>query len=191
MTPPLPAGRWPTIFADPPWRFQTWDGKRAVPSRAAGGDPYRPMRSRDLRRLDVAALAAPDAVLLLWAPDAMFEQALQLGQAWGFRYKTVAFVWLKADPRQAPLQPRISLGYWTRKETELCLLLTRGAPSRISRSVRQVIVELPREHSRKPETAYRRTEQLVAGPYLELFARQRRPGWESWGDQVDHFEAAA
>lgn len=87
--------------------------------------------------------------------------------------------------------PRMSMGYWTRKQTEQCWLFTRGKPKRLSKGVRQVIRDPRREHSRKPDEQYARIEALVGGPYLELFARQQRPGWTSWGNQVEKFEVAA
>lgn len=81
----------------------------------------------------------------------------------------------------------MGLGYWTRANTEPCLLATRGKPKRIAADIRQGILEPIREHSRKPDCVHERIERLVAGPYLELFARQRRPGWTSWGNETDKF----
>ena len=80
------------------------------------------------------------------------------------------------------------MGYWTRANTEHCLLATRGKPRRLHADVRQAIIDLPREHSRKPDCVYGRIERLVPGPYLELFARQSRVGWDSWGDQTGKFD---
>src|SRR4029077_4776914 len=79
------------------------------------------------------------------------------------------------------------LGYWTRSNSEGCLLATRGKPKRQNADVRQAIIAPRREHSRKPDGIHERIERLVAGPYLELFARQRRPGWDAWGNEVDKF----
>jgi N6-adenosine-specific RNA methylase IME4 len=79
------------------------------------------------------------------------------------------------------------MGYWTRANTEPCLLATRGRPKRLNADVRQAIIEPRREHSRKPDGIHKRIERLVAGPYLELFARQQRPGWDVWGNEVDKF----
>lgn len=97
-------------------------------------------------------------------------------------YKTVAFTWAKSLRKSAGWH--IGLGYWTRANSEQCLLFTRGKPQKRSSSVRQLIVSPIREHSRKPDEQYQRIEELVYGPYLELFARQRREGWVSWGDQL-------
>jgi N6-adenosine-specific RNA methylase IME4 len=82
-------------------------------------------------------------------------------------------------------------GYWTRANSEVCLLATRGQPKRVDSGVRQAIVEKRRQHSRKPDCVHRRIEQLVSGPYLELFARAPRSGWDVWGNQTNKFAEAA
>lgn len=83
------------------------------------------------------------------------------------------------------------MGYWTRANTEPCLLATRGRPKRLNADVRQGIIAPRREHSRKPDDIHARIERLVPGPYLELFARTQRPGWTVWGNQTDKFTEAA
>jgi N6-adenosine-specific RNA methylase IME4 len=166
------------ILADPPWHFVTYTGA-GTPHRTKK-DHYQVVPTVELAKLPVAEWALPDCALFMWAVDSHLKQAIELGEAWGFTYKTVAFVWSKA--------PRIGMGYWTRKQTEQCLLFTKGKPRRLSASVRQLIEERPREHSRKPEEVYPRIEALVGGPYLELFARRSdRPGWDAWGDQTTLF----
>jgi N6-adenosine-specific RNA methylase IME4 len=115
---------------------------------------------------------------------------------WGFTHKSCAFVWTKADARQVEMfheeiEPDMLMGYWTRANTEYCLLGTRGKPKRKAADVRQAIIEPRREHSRKPDCVPARIERLVEGPYLELFARTQRPGWTVWGNQTDKFAAEA
>lgn len=189
--------RYGCILADPPWGFLTYGKKRTTPHRGAE-DHYGTMAHGDLLALPVAEMAAPDCALFMWIVDSHFDEALALGAAWGFSFKTVAFIWLKetANGRQLDIfkgesDPRISMGYWTRKQAELCLLFTRGKPKRLSKGVRQVIRDPRREHSRKPDEQYARIEALVGGPYLEMFARQQWSGWSAWGNQTDKFEAAA
>ena len=152
----------------------------------------------------------PDAVLFLWFTWPLLEGALDVITKWGFAYKTCAFAWVKADVSTIDLFPDpkvadMTLGYWTRANSEVCLLATRGKPKRLSASVRQGIIEPRREHSRKPECVYSRIERLVAGPRLELFAppaaaglgrrRQRRPSlWRRpnrKGGRVDGLVACA
>jgi N6-adenosine-specific RNA methylase IME4 len=121
----------------------------------------------------------------------MLQHALAVIRAWGFEYKTCAFAWTKATPdtiRGGFFGLEMGTGYWTRANTEVCLLATRGRPKRLHRDVRQVIIEPRREHSRKPDGVYQRIERLVPGPYLELFARSSpRTGWTFWGDEVGKF----
>jgi N6-adenosine-specific RNA methylase IME4 len=181
----LPAGPFGVILADPPWAFKSWSGKHVTPHRTAN-DHYVTRPRSALSQLPVCQSAARDCVLFMWTVDSHIDEAIELGKAWGFKFKTRAFTWRKLTKDGS--RARISMGYWTRKQSEICLLFTRGTPKRLSKGVREIIDAPIREHSRKPDEQYARIEALVAGPYLELFARQTRPGWESWGDQVGKFE---
>lgn len=150
----------------------------------------------EIAALPIAELAAVDCVLFMWATWPVLPDALRLIEAWGFAYKTCGFDWMKADDRQrdmfsdsVPVQ--VGMGYWTRANSEPCLLATRGKPKRQNADVRMGIIEPRREHSRKPDCVPSRIERLVEGPYLELFARTQRPGWTVWGNQTDKFEVAA
>lgn len=186
----LPQHHFGAIYADPPWGFKTWSGpEKKVASRGTVA-PYKTMEMADIAALPVADLAADNCALFMWVVWPTIDQAFDVIRRWGFEYKTCAFAWMKADPyRLWALEEdvRMGLGYWTRANSEVCLLATRGKPKRASRTVRQGIIELIREHSRKPDCVYGRIEELVAGPYLELFARQMRPGWSCWGNQTDKF----
>ena len=198
----LPKGHFKTIYADPPWRFKTWNNATAVQARGSKSTytsasvHYETMPLEEICALPVAELAAPDCVLFMWACWPLLPEALKLIDAWGFTYKTCGFDWVKAHAKQIDLfrddvDGQMGMGYWTRANTEPCLLATRGKPKRVSAAVRQAIIEPRREHSRKPLRAVDRIERLVAGPYLELFARQQRPGWTVWGNQTDKFSEAA
>ena len=199
----LPKGHFGAILADPPWAFQTWWSGRSnklpspkkkfsYPSRAT--DPtYEVMREDELNALPVGDLAADDCVLFLWTCWPVLEWSLRTIKAWGFEYKTCGFCWVKAHAKQLEmfqddLEPHMTLGYWTRSNSEVCLLATRGKPKRLIANVKQAIIEPRREHSRKPDEIHSRIERLVAGPYLELFARQSRPGWTCWGNEVGKFD---
>ena len=105
-------------------------------------------------------------------------------KAWGFRYKTVAFVWLKLN--QGGQGWFFGLGFWTRGNAEICLLATKGKPKRISNRVHQLIISPLRKHSQKPDEAREKIIQLVGDlPRIELFARQKIEGWDVWGNEVD------
>lgn len=176
----LPPGPFACILADPPWAFRTYGGGNQTPHRGAH-DHYLTTTTEDLAKIPVADVAADDAALFMWVVDSHFEEALELGKAWGFEFKTCAFVWVKSKPGG---WPHIGMGYWTRKQTEQVWLFTRGKPKRIGKGVEQVI-HCPRgAHSAKPDQQYGLIERLVGGPRLELFARSAQPGWEAWGDEV-------
>lgn len=185
----LCTGFYGALLIDPPWGFLTYSGNRVTAHRAAT-DWYDTMTIRELESLPVSSLAAPDCAVFLWVVDSHLDVAIDLGKAWGFKYKTRAFEWIKTkkdiEIREdgagyGEVDFRISMGYWTRKQSESCLLFTRGKPSRLDKGVRQLIPAPIREHSRKPDEVYRRIERLVVGPYCELFATQRWEGWDGWG----------
>lgn len=204
----LPRGPFGCILADPPWRFATFGPKgrdrcpdgpvtRNQQRQNSPEKHYQTMPLDDIKALPVGGVAAKHCLLLMWAVDPMIPEAIEVGKAWGFTYKTVGFYWAKMrregsrrdllheDPEHK-LFP-MGTGYWTRANPEPCLLFTRGAPKRVSTAVRKLIVAPRREHSRKPDEQYERIERLVDGPYLELFARHTRPGWSTWGNQTAKF----
>jgi N6-adenosine-specific RNA methylase IME4 len=180
-----PRGHYRTILADYPAQFKTWSAKGT--GRSAE-QHYALMPADDVRRLPVAELATKDCALFFWFVKSNLPEALAIVSAWGFAYKTLAFTWVKHNPVTGRFP--ISMGMWTRTGSEQCILATRGAPKRLSKGVREVVLAPRREHSRKPEEIYPAVESLVAGPYLELFARQSRAGWDCWGNQTDHFAAS-
>lgn len=187
----LKPGHYGAILADPPWPFATWSHKGQGRS---GEAHYRTMSHADMEAMPVAELTAADCVLFMWIVQTQIPHALRLVEAWGFQLKSVAFAWMKGDG--LPLFPedittQIGMGKWTRAEFEQCLLATRGSPKRLDAGVRQCIIEKRREHSRKPDGIHTRIERLVAGPYCELFARQKRPGWDVWGNETEKFVEAA
>jgi N6-adenosine-specific RNA methylase IME4 len=142
-----------------------------------------------LAALPVADLAANNCALFLWVPDPMLPRAIELIKAWAFEYKTVAFHWVKLNSKAKHQADYFTgMGYWTRANPELCLLATRGKPARLAKDVRRLVVDRRREHSRKPDCVRQQIERLVAGPYLELFARESKPGWECWGDEAGLFD---
>ncbi len=197
------AGKYAMIAADPPWHFRARSVKNrsAWKSRRDAEHHYPVMGADDIAALPVAAIAAPDAHLFLWTTGPNIQQAFDVIKAWGFRFSGMGFVWIKlkrsVDTRQlrmvttAESDLHVGLGFTTRKNAEFCLLARRGNAKRISKSVREVILAPVREHSRKPDEFYHRARQYAAGPYLELFARQRRPGWDAWGFEIDKFPEAA
>lgn len=204
--PPLPEEQYQVILADPPWQYQNWTDKK----NGAAISWYETLTVEEICELPVQTLASANCSLLLWGTFPKLKEALQVMEAWGFEYKTVAFDWTKTyrEPMVLPryefpeeLVPRFGgmksaivipcngkeycgLGFYTRGGNEICLLGTRGSPKRKSANVRGQIFARRRKHSQKPDVQYLRIEELFEGPYLELFARETHSGWDAWGTEV-------
>ena len=169
------------IYADPPWRY-TQKGLQGAAEKH-----YPTMGIDEICALPVADLAAPDSVLFLWATFPQLPEALRLIKAWGFQYKSVAFVWLKKNRKSESWF--YGLGFWTRGNAEVCLLgITPDfkAKEQIkSHAVHQIVEEPIQAHSVKPDEVRKRIVTLMGDvPRIELFARQRATGWDAWGDEL-------
>jgi N6-adenosine-specific RNA methylase IME4 len=185
-----PHRRYGVIYADPPWNFRNFSEKGTGRNAVAH---YSCMDFNEIAALRPQRWAAKDCVLFLWATDPLLPKALELIEAWGFTYKTVGFYWAKTNKRADPEALSVSdfftgLGYWSRANVEQCLLATRGSPPRMAKDVKRLVIAPRREHSRKPNEVYDRIERLARGPYLELFARQSRRGWDRLGNQASLFD---
>ena len=144
---------------------------------------YPTMELEDIRALPVGTLAADDCVLFLWTTIPLLHDCFSVMRAWGFSYKTVAFVWIKQNRKSDSLF--WGMGHWTRANAEFCMLATKGRPKRRSAGVHQVILSHIEEHSKKPDEARRRIVELMGDlPRIELFARQKADGWDVWGNEV-------
>lgn len=173
----FPDKKYRVILADPPWRFETYSerGKGRSPERH-----YECMSLDDIAKLAVGGLADEDCALFLWATWPMLRHALSVIDAWGFTYKTMGFLWAKTNRRSRGFHT--GLGYWTRANTEPCLLATRGHPKRVDSSVPQLVVAPVMQHSRKPPVVRNRIARLLGeSARIELFAREAIPGWDRWG----------
>lgn len=144
---------------------------------------YGTMPTEAIMDLPMGNLAAKDCALFLWVTMPKLFEAQRVIKAWGFEFRTVAFVWVKRNPKANTLF--WGLGSWTRANAELCLLATRGNPKRLARNIHQVIISPVEEHSKKPNETRRRIVALMGDvPRVELFARQYTPGWDVWGNEV-------
>ena len=174
--------KYQAIYADPPWDYQQ--------CRLSGSAKkhYPTMRIEELCALPVAEIADRDCALFLWATFPQLPEALRLIQAWGFMYKTVAFVWLKQN-RKA-LTWFYGLGFWTRSNAEICLLATKGHPKRKSAGIHQLVICPVERHSKKPDEVREKIVALMGDvPRIELFARQQTLGWDVWGNEVENSTA--
>jgi N6-adenosine-specific RNA methylase IME4 len=196
----LSRGVYRAIVADPPWHFKSytalqtenWDSRRDVEKH------YATMSMDDIAALPVRELAHGDGChLFLWATGPCLRDAFTVMDAWGFKYSSMAFTWVKMKRsfqigqlrliETAESDLHVGLGLTTRKNAEFVLLGRRGNCKRVAKDVREIIMAPVREHSRKPDEMYDRVGRYCDGPYLELFARQSRPGWDAWGNEVRKF----
>ncbi len=180
--PDLPAvpGGWPTVLADPPWRFTNRTGKVAPEHRRL--DRYDTMTHAEICALPVADVVAERSHLYLWVPNALLPEGLEVLRAWGYRYVS-NLVWAKRRKDGGP--DGRGVGFYYRNTTELVLFGVRGRMRTLApaRSQVNIIETRKREHSRKPDELYEIIETCSPGPWLELFARYPRQGWAVWGDE--------
>lgn len=173
-------GKYATILADPPWQFQNKTGKVAPEHKRLLR--YPTMELKEIMELPVSRLSAAKAHLYLWVPNALLQEGLKVMESWGFTYKC-NLVWYKVRKDNGP--DGRGVGFYFRNVTELVLFGTRGSMRTLHPGRRQVnlIATRKREHSRKPDEIYDVIEACSPGPYLELFARFRRLGWDQWGNE--------
>ena len=169
------------IYADPPWHYSVYSKKGA--GRSAESH-YPTMTIEEIQALPVSELADKDCALFMWITFPLLKESLSVLSAWGFKFKTIAFVWIKQNRKSDSLF--WGMGYWTRANAEFCVLATKGKPKRMAKNVHQVIVSHIEEHSKKPDEARRRIVRLMGDlPRIELFARQKSAGWDVWGNEVE------
>ncbi len=173
-------GPFPTILADPPWQFDNRTGKVAPEHRRLLR--YPTMDLQQIGELPVTELAADNAHLYLWVPNALLPEGLAVMDAWGFRYKT-NLVWYKVRKDGGP--DGRGVGFYFRNVTELLLFGVRGSMRTLppGRTRVNLFPTRKREHSRKPDEVFEIVESCSPGPYLELFARFAREGWHQWGNE--------
>ena len=169
------------LYVDPPWKHS--DANSNGSRGAAHKYPVMSMGELFALRPLIDSLAAPDCLLAMWWVSSMPKEALDLAWVWGFDlWNMNGLVWHKQTKTGKEF---FGLGRSTRPSAESCLFARRGRPKRIGMGVRQAIHAPVREHSRKPDEARDRLVTLMGDvPRIELFARQRAPGWDAWGNQV-------
>ena len=171
-----------TIYADPPWQFQNRTGKVAPEHKRL--KRYETMSLDEIKRLPVSEAAGEKSHLYLWVPNALLPEGLEIMKAWGFEYKT-NIIWEKVRTDGQP--DGRGVGFYFRNVTEILLFGIHGKNNRTlqaGRSQVNLIRSIKREHSRKPDEIIPIIEACSSGPYLELFARGDRPGWDMWGNQA-------
>ena len=180
------------IYADPAWSY---DDKSL--NRGGAERHYRTMDIEDIKALPIKDIADENCVLFMWATFPKMQEGLDTIKAWGFEFKTCAFVWVKTNKRTNPDQMSFlptesfdsfwGMGRWTRSNTEICLLAVKGKPQRVNADVHQIIYAPIDKHSKKPKETREKILRLVGDlPRVELFARQSAEGWDSWGNELEN-----
>ena len=168
------------IYADPPWKYNTWrDGMGTAEKH------YPTMKVESIVGMQkiIKNISEKDCILFLWVTFPCLLEGLKVMKEWGFKYKTCGFNWIKRNKVSDTWF--FGMGHWTRANSELCLIGTKGTIKRKSNKVSQIIDTHIEEHSKKPNIVRERIVELVGDlPRIELFARQTSEGWDSWGNEV-------
>ena len=172
--------KYSVIYADPPWSY---NDKMKGHSFSLDHE-YETQDLAWICKLPISLISNKDSVLFLWAVSPLLPEAFKVIETWGFKYKTVAFCWVKET---ALFGKQIkNLGRWTMGGMELCLLATKGHPKRVKNNVYQIVTDIRQEHSKKPHSIRKNIVALMGDvPRIELFARQKMEGWDVWGNEVE------
>ena len=171
------------IYADPPWSYKD---KRDKHPRMCGGatSHYNTMSLERIKSLPIKDLAEKNCMLFLWVTFPNLQEGLDVIKAWGFKYKTLGFSWIKTNKNNG--KPFFGIGYYTKSNCEVCLIGVKGKPIKVSNSVSSVVISPRQEHSKKPDEIRDKIVELCGDvPRIELFARQKTEGWDVWGNEVE------
>ena len=176
----LPNKKYKVIYADPPWTYN--DMKNRDPKM--GGITYPTMTLQEIKDMPINELADKDCALFMWATMPLLPEALAVIEAWGFKYTTCAFTWVKLNPKGVGIYS--GMGHWTNGNAEICLFAKKGSPKREAKNVKQIVMAPRGRHSAKPIEVRDRIVSLIGDvPRVELFAREAADGWDSWGNQLE------
>lgn len=171
------------IYADPPWQYNARNNKNTKFGGGAMGH-YSTMTTEDICRLPVEDISADNCALFLWTTFPRLQEGLLVMSEWGFQYKTVGFNWVKTNKKNN--NPFFGIGYYTKSNSEVCLLGIKGRMKPISNNVSSIIISPREEHSKKPAIIRDKIVELFGDlPAVELFAREKTPGWDVWGNEVE------
>lgn len=176
MMTPFPSKKYKIIYSDPAWTYSD----KALAGNRGASCKYDTMTLDEIKSLPVSIISDDDCILFLWATYPLIQEALDVMKAWGFTYKTVAFTWIKINYNGTNF---IGMGNWTRSNAEIVLLGVKGKPKRINAGIKQIIQYPIQEHSKKPDIVRQNIIKLCGDlPRIELFARNKAFGWDSWGN---------
>ena len=175
----LPKKRYHILYADPPWMYQRNQYQGRSGKDAGGAATHYPtVKTEDMMKWDIESIAEDNSLLYMWATSPLLDHAINLGNAWGFKYVTVAFVWDKIASNP---------GNYTVSNCEICLVFKRGSipQPRGKRNVQQLVSAPRGRHSQKPHVIRKNIELMhPTQTKIELFARRKYQGWDVWGNEV-------
>jgi len=176
-TPSLPEGKYQIIYADPAWKY--WSGGWKNQEQH-----YSTMDIEEIKNLKIQDISDENCILFLWATFPYLKETIEVMECWGFKYSTVGFVWVKKT-KTSKKDFHFGCGSWTRANVEPCLIGVKGTIERKDASISQIIYEPVQKHSKKPSVVRDKITKLVGDlPRIELFAREKADGWDSWGNEV-------
>lgn len=184
--PPLPKGPFAIVLADCPWQYDNG----GVPQAGVNAQ-YSTLSIDDLKKLPINEITYANSILFAWATFPKLPEALEVIKAWGFKYKTLGFSWIKTNKDGSPF---FGVGYYAKSNCEVCLMATKGKGGSktsylpvISNKVSSCVITQKRRHSSKPPEVRNRIVELFGDvPRIELFARSTCEGWASWGLEVEN-----
>ncbi len=183
---PFPDKKYDVIYADPAWHY----GSKSAVNNSKGNkikelkEHYPTLKRSELIALPIKDIAEDDCAMFMWVTDSHLNEGIELMKEWGFQYKTIAFNWIKLTSKGNYCK---NVAPWTMKSSELCLLGIKGKmiKHKTSNNVESLILAERTQHSKKPQEARNRICKLFAKTSkIELFARQKVEGWDSWGNEV-------
>jgi len=173
----FPDKKYSIIYADPPWEYED----KLLSKKVWGSveKHYNTMSIEELCKLPVRGICEDNCMLFMWVTWPKLEEAFEVINSWGFKYRTVAFVWVKTFNGRV----HRGMGRWTRSNSEICILAKKGIIPRKSKRISQIVMQEVKGHSHKPDRVRRKITELVGElPRIELFARTKIPGWDTWGN---------
>tara|TARA_R100000656_G_scaffold47486_1_gene38438 strand:- start:44 stop:607 length:564 start_codon:yes stop_codon:yes gene_type:complete len=183
---PFPDKKYNIIYADPAWSYKDKrSGSGYKNPNGAGGarKHYKDMEIDEICNLPVKQIADDNCMLFLWTTSSLLNLGFDVINSWGFKYKTVGFVWVKMTKDYK--KPYSGMGYYTNQNAEFCLIGLKGKYWREQRNIKQIIQHHREQHSKKPDVVRDNIVKLCGDlPRIELFARETAEGWDSWGNEV-------
>lgn len=169
------------IYADPPWNYS--DKRKGYKMSGGATNHYETMKIEDIKKIPIKDITEDNCMLFLWVTFPNLQEGLDVIKAWGFKYKTLGFSWIKTNKKNG--NPFFGIGYYTKSNCEICLIGVKGKPIKQSDYISSVIISPREEHSKKPDEVREKIVKLCGDiPRIELFARQAVDGWDCWGNEV-------